>query len=481
MNETALMEVAGHVERTSEFIDGGTIRWRLLGASLFPLAFFGLLSILVTASALYEITTKLVLDRNTAQITAYADQLAIQGALKPGASLQNALEGMADTRPGVEQLLVVNSAGQVTSGLGEQLVDDGFVHDQQRLLSPLAPGRSVSTTSPVSQDQIILSSAPIPGTSDFLIMIQPWSFLLTPALNYQVLLVTLLLGGTLLSLMMLSISIGRIIQPITDLATAASRAVPGSIFHPLPERGPVEMRALIASFNRMVIQLAEQQGTLRQYAQKALLSQEEERQRLSHELHDGTVQDLVGLAQRLELCQVEMESDPPRARRRLEELRQLAQNTLAEVRQISNALRPSILQDLGLAAALRFLGHELQEAMPGVKIEYQLDDAVANGQRLQSDMELALFRVAQESLTNIRKHATEVTHVDIVLRFEQDGIHLEIEDNGQGTQEPNIAQLVSSGHLGYAGMYERARFFGGKLEVVSSPAGGTAVRMILPQ
>ena len=82
----------------------------------------------------------------------------------------------------------------------------------------------------------------------------------------------------------------------------------------VPEHGPQEIRSLITAFNQMVIRLAEQQTALRQYAHKALLSQEEERQRLSHELHDGTLQDLVGLAQRVELCRNELERDPQAAR-----------------------------------------------------------------------------------------------------------------------------------------------------------------------
>ena len=105
-------------------------------------------------------------------------------------------------------------------------------------------------------------------------------------------------------------------------------AVPGSLFRPMAEQGPLELRLLIKAFNKMVVQLAEQQSSLRQYAHKALLSQEEERQRLSHELHDGTMQDLVGLVQRVELCRSEMDRDPLLARRRLDELQGLLEQTL---------------------------------------------------------------------------------------------------------------------------------------------------------
>jgi len=231
----------------------------------------------------------------------------------------------------------------------------------------------------------------------------------------------------------------------------------------------------------MVIQLAEQQTALRQFAQQALLSQEEERQRLSLELHDGTVQDLVGLAQRLELCRSEMESNPGRAKIRLDELRGLAQSTINEVRQISNALRPSVLQDLGLPAALGVLCQELKQSMPAIQCESRLNELPMNGRRLQPDIELAIFRVAQEALTNIRKHAQQVTQVQIWLNFDEQFVYLDVHDNGQGTEKPNISQLVRNGHLGYAGMYERARLFGGKLEVTSTPVSGTSIQMKLPR
>ena len=230
----------------------------------------------------------------------------------------------------------------------------------------------------------------------------------------------------------------------------------------------------------MVIQLAEQQFTLREYAQKALLSQEEERQRLSHELHDGTVQELVGIAQRLELCRGEMKSDPVRAKQRLDELRRLAQHTLNEVRQISNALRPSILQDLGLAAALQVLSYDLEDGMPGIRCVCRISDSSREERRLQPDMELAVFSVAQEALTNIRKHAQNATQVSMCLDLGEEEVVLEVNDNGRGGAQVDLGTLVRSGHLGYAGMYERARLFSGQVAMQSDPEMGTSVRMVLP-
>lgn len=468
----AAVPLGGGMERRA--MSGTTIRHQLLGASLFPLAFFGLLSILVTASALYEMTTKLVRDRNAAQAQVCADAMA--GKAAPGAARLPVCG---------QQTFIVDASGEVLSQSGTALIEPAQVRREFQGFGGQGLPRSLLITSDASRDQVTLSYAQVPGADRTLVTVEPWSLVMMPAFYYQLVLVALLVAGTLLSLSMLSVSIGRIIRPITDLARTAKDAIPGSVFYPVPERGPVELRSLTASFNQMVIQLAGQQTTLRQYAQKALLSQEEERQRLSHELHDGTVQELVGLAQRLELCRGEMDSDPAQAKRRLDELRGLAQHTLNEVRQISNALRPSILQDLGLSAALQVLCADLEREAPAVACSCHLNDSqerIQPGQtrRLAPEMELAIFRVAQEALTNIRRHAQDATEVCVELELGEGGLELDVRDNGRGTGRPDINQLVRGGHLGYAGMYERARLFGGTLEVESAPESGTRVRMNLP-
>ena len=337
---------------------------------------------------------------------------------------------------------------------------------------------SLQGESPMAGEEVLLSYSPIVGTGWGLLIAEPLSAIQTPALNYQWILVGLLFLGVALSIGMLSLSLGRVIQPISDLARSAGKAIPGSTFNPLPERGPEELRWLIRAFNQMVIRLAEQQNALRQYAQKALLSQEAERQRLSHELHDGTVQDLVGLVQRLELCQNEMESNPAAALHRLDELQVLARQSLEDVRRISNALRPSILQDIGLTAALQALCENLEEQMPGIACSCEIH---GDGVRLPPDLELAVFRVAQEALNNVRQHASSSSDVWVILEFGDEQLILSIQDDGPGFQVPDMKTLVRNGHLGLAGMYERAALFGGQIEVVSTPGQGAQIILRVQQ
>jgi two-component system sensor histidine kinase DegS len=189
------------------------------------------------------------------------------------------------------------------------------------------------------------------------------------------------------------------------------------------------------------------------------------------------MQDLVGLVQRVELCRSEMERDPLLARRRLDELQGLVEQTLGDVRRISNALRPSILEDLGLPAAVQALCDDLQKQMPSIQCQCLVTGAQ---QRLSADLELAVFRVVQEALGNIRKHVISVTRVEVQMEFRENEIRTLVRNDGPVFPTPDVRSLVRNGHLGLAGMYERARLFHGELNISSDPAKGTTVRLRLP-
>jgi Signal transduction histidine kinase len=457
---------------------GTTIRRQLILASLFPLTFFGLLSILVTSVALYQVTLRLALQGNLAEARSAADDLANIAAGQSFPS-SNDISGILHSLNGENgsRLYLVDGNGKLLSDSIPGLMSLPLSNDE--LQAFIREGKSVSrlTVSSNSGDEAIISYAPLPTAGGGIILENNWTAILAPASYYQMVLAGLLALGTVFSLYMLSLSIGRVIRPIAELADSAIRAVPGSVFHPMPEQGPVELQDLIKAFNQMVIRLAEQQGTLRQYAHKALLSQEEERQRLSHELHDGTVQDLVGLGQRVELCRSEMERDPELARRRLDELQSLVEQTLGDVRRMSNALRPTILEDLGLPVALQALCSDLEKQMPSVRCGC----AVSGEQRrLPSDVELAVFRVVQEALVNIRKHAPNAVHVQVELAFREEDVQAIIRNDGEALPDLDVRSLVRTGHLGLAGMYERARLFHGELNIVADPRGGTSVILLLP-
>jgi signal transduction histidine kinase len=455
-----------------------TLRAQLVWASLFPLATFVLLSVLVATVAFRQLTLTLALERDRARVEAAAGELALsvsssQPSLDAGflASLDLNLPG-----PGL-QLFLIDPFGNVIahsgSGSGQLALNS---QELAALVQSQKPASHLTQTVP-GGEEIIVSFARLQWRMASLIMEEPWSTVMSPAFYYELILVGLLVLGTIFTLYLLSLSVGRVTGSIATLADNASHAVPGSLFRPMAEQGPRELRQLIRAFNKMVVQLAEQQGSLRQYAHQALLSQEQERQRLSHELHDGTMQDLVGLVQRVELCRSEMERDPLLARRRLDELQGLVEQTLGDVRRISNALRPSILEDLGLPAAVQALCDDLQKQMPSIQCQCLVTGAQ---QRLSADLELAVFRVVQEALGNIRKHVISVTRVEVQMEFRENEIRTLVRNDGPVFPTPDVRSLVRNGHLGLAGMYERARLFHGELHISSDPATGTTVRLRLP-
>jgi len=468
------------VEQVLRVKQGGTttLRSQLVWASLFPLATFVLLSALVATVAFRQLTLALVLQRNTARVQAAAGDLAL--SLSPTQpSIDAGLSAFIKTELSDAnlQLFVIDQYENVIfhsgPGGGQIALNSqelgNFIHGQK-------PTSILTQTIPAGEE-IIASYALLPGRLEGLVIEEPWSSVMAPASYYQLILIGLLVLGTVFSLYMLSLSVGRVTGSIAKLAENAAQAVPGSLFRPMAEQGPLELRLLIKAFNKMVVQLAEQQSNLRQYAHQALLSQEEERQRLSHELHDGTMQELVGLVQRVELCRSEMDLDPLLARRRLDELQGLLEQTMGDVRRISNALRPSILEDLGLPAALQTLCNDLQQQMPAI---HCLCMVTGEQRRLAPDLELAVFRVVQEALGNIRKHARSATHVEVQMEFRENEVRTMVRNDGPVFATQNVRSLVRDGHLGLAGMYERAHLFHGKLDISSDPATGTTVRLRLP-
>ena len=325
--------------------------------------------------------------------------------------------------------------------------------------------------------RMVVSSAPLPGINWSILLVEPWNEIIAPTIPYLGALVGLMVLGIMLALELLLIHLRRVTRPLVVLVREAEQVTDRAPFHPLAEQGPREVRTLIRAFNRMVNRLAQQQDAVRQYANQVLRSQEDERQRLSRDLHDGTVQELVGLLQRIELCRGDLARDPGAAQRRLDELQDLAQRALADARRMSNDLRPLLLEHLGLPAAIRALCDEVSRQMPNARVHCEI---VGNQSRLPADLELTAFRIAQEALTNLRKHAASATQVNVALYFEEWGIAVSVEDNGPGFAPVDVQALARSSHLGLAGMVERARLFDGEINIVSVPGEGTSVFLRLP-
>ncbi len=244
-----------------------------------------------------------------------------------------------------------------------------------------------------------------------------------------------------------------------------------------------EISELASAFNAMLDKLQ----TLRQeQAMLILQAQEQERQRIALELHDQSSQELTALLVHIEILGQSLQAlaDGTLLRDVREQLSRgfaslttLAQKTLENIRVLALQLRPSVLDDLGLNAAFRWLAEDACQRLKlavSVQIEGELASSTRHASMLPATVETVLFRIAQESLTNVARHA-QAQHVNILLRQDFQQIHLRICDDGKG-YDPG----QSSTGLGIVGMRERAAALGGTLTITSTLGHGTTVEAILP-
>jgi two-component system, NarL family, sensor histidine kinase DegS len=217
--------------------------------------------------------------------------------------------------------------------------------------------------------------------------------------------------------------------------------------------------------------MADRLALLNRYVSEA---QESERQRVARELHDETAQSMIVLCQSLDAL-MSTPRLPKQARWRLEEVRTMSEHILSGVRRFSRDLRPPMLDDLGLAPALDWLASDLTSRV-GVPVKTAFK---GQQRRLPPDSELALFRIAQEALRNVEKHA-EASEVALAVTFEPSRVYLKVSDNGRGFVLPRVAQdLAAEGKLGLAGIQERAQLLGGVVRLSSNPGQGTTVEVSL--
>jgi signal transduction histidine kinase len=215
---------------------------------------------------------------------------------------------------------------------------------------------------------------------------------------------------------------------------------------------------------------------MRFYARKITQAQESERKRIARELHDDTIQSLIALSRRIEALRVSEEALPKETVTHIQALQQTTVEVIQSVRRFSQALRPSILDDLGLLPTLEELTTELNR-QDGLQAEFWVH---GEERRLSAEVELTLFRIVQEALNNVRKHA-KASRVVTVVELSDGYIRVTVQDNGVGFRPPTLAEHpTGTSKLGLIGMLERARLLGGILIVDSAPDQGTKVIVNVP-
>ena len=228
-----------------------------------------------------------------------------------------------------------------------------------------------------------------------------------------------------------------------------------------PVAGPAEAAALITTYNTMLDRLEAERAA---GAARALSAQERERQRIARELHDEVGQTLTAV-----LLQLKRVADrtPEELRDEVGQAQEATRAGLDEIRRIARRLRPGVLEELGLASALRSLAAEF--TTHGLTVRHQIPGDLP---QLTEESELVLYRVAQEGLTNTARHSA-ADHAEVLLRPVPDGVELLVRDNGNGLGGAPEGSGIS-------GMRERALLIGAVLSLEAAPVRGTDIRLRVP-
>jgi signal transduction histidine kinase len=260
-------------------------------------------------------------------------------------------------------------------------------------------------------------------------------------------------------------------QPLQRLAQAANRIAYGDYHAAETQVGGVhEIEDLRETLDSMARQVNAAQNAMQDYITAMTRGQEDERMRLARELHDDTIQSLIALQQRIEMVEKALAKDPASAMGRIKELRELVGTCLESVRRFVRDLRPTYLGELGLIPALEMLARESRASF----------EVVGEEKRLDAERELALYRIVQESLRNIAKHA-QAKNVAVTLSFDEHEVAATIQDDGVGFAAPDAPTAYArAGHFGLMGMQERAQLFGGNVYVKSERGNGTKVVAYVP-
>ena len=272
-----------------------------------------------------------------------------------------------------------------------------------------------------------------------------------------------LLAGLAITLIITLVLMRPAFRPFDELAEHMRRHDPLEPGERIKVDGGPNVVAVAQAFNEMLDRL---EAERRESTRRALMVQEGERQRVARELHDEVGQTLTGVMLQVEGLAAKI---PDELSEQLEELRETARSGAEDVRRIVRQLRPEALEDLGLHSALAALSTAFSE-QAGVLVERRLESDLP----LSEEQELVFYRVAQEALTNIARHAG-ATRVVLQLKHADEGGVLIVRDNGTG-----LAPNGNGSSHGIRGMRERAMLIGARLTIDRPPEGGTEVRLWLP-
>ncbi len=337
-----------------------------------------------------------------------------------------------------------------------------------------------------------MAVVPLGASPFYLILEQPTDVALSLPTDLRRSVSLAAIFGFLAALVVAWITTRHVTGPTEELTVAAQRMARGDLESPIRVRAQDEVGRLAENLDvmrrqlrhayqqvsdaneRLELQVAERTARLTDLLGKVISAQEEERRRLARELHDETAQTIAALSIALDRARHELEDAPPDAVAQLQEAQAIVKRLLEETRRLILDLRPMALEDLGLVPAIRWYA-ETHLQQEGVTTTIESDRPAV---RLAPHLEVALFRIAQEAINNIAKHA-DAKQATIRLFFSDAAVRIVVADDGRGFDVDRA--LASTGSsVGLLGLQERARLLNGRVDIRSESGKGTQLTLEVP-
>jgi signal transduction histidine kinase len=406
----------------------------------------------------------------TAYLAASADQGKVFGVGAFTVShLMNGILGSIEISGSPLSIMVVNQSSQVIFLQGELNPQNTLTIFDKLLSAQSSSSVPVTYQLGPNGEMLVYSTISFPAWD--LIIEEPWYSAVSPLLRSTQFVPLTLIPVSLVMLVAIWFGIRRVIRPLQSLESKAGALVWGD-YEGIqePVGGITEVQNLQTELMHMATKLRQAQQSIHGYIGAMTRGQEEERRRLARELHDETLQSIIALNQRIQML---ASSVPPEQKAQVEELHELSMHTITDLRRLTGDLRPTYLEELGLGTALKMLAQDI-EKNKGIKVEF-----ISKGKsmRLPDDVELAIYRIAQESLNNVVHHSG-ASEAMLSITYSGSGAKLSIQDNGKGFTVPATPdEFGSSGHYGLMGIHERVEQIDAHMRIESNPGEGTRIEV----
>jgi signal transduction histidine kinase len=400
------------------------------------------------------------------------DGLTVLGAFSPAEMARRALADIFDAGDQAAAFLV-DSSGQMLYQLGAEL-HAGLKTAQYPGVAEALRGESGTSYVSVEGNEHVIAFSPISPANWALVLEEPWRAAADPLLRTTELAPLVLVPVLAIALVGLWFGVRQIVQPLQSLEQKATKLAWGN-FEAIeePVGGINEIQRLQTELIHMAQKVKAGQQGLRGYLGAITAGQEEERRRLARELHDDTIQSLIALNQRGQLAQMALDNHP--ALEQLAEMQEMTAQVIDDLRRLTRDLRPIYLEDLGLVPALDMLARDTSSIL-NIPVTFKISGP---DRRLRPEVELALYRIVQEALNNVTRHA-QASHAEVIFELTLETITLNVIDDGCGFNVPESpSEMAPVGHFGLLGMQERAELIGARLTIKSTLEQGTNVTVNL--